>query len=67
MPLLQVHLLEGRSAAVKAQLVRELTEVVESVLGSSSERISILVSEYAEGEWSVGGEPLRRPGAALDE
>lgn len=67
MPLLQVHLLEGRPPAVKAQLVRELTEVVERVLGSSSERISVLVSEYAEGDWNVAGEPLRLPEGALDD
>ena len=60
MPLLQVHLLEGRSEAVKAALMKDLTEVVQRRLGSDSDRISILISEYAEGTWSVGGEPLRR-------
>ena len=67
MPLLQVHLLEGRTAAVKAQLVSELTEVVERVLGASPEGISVLVSEYAEGQWNVGGEPLRLAKAVRDE
>ncbi|GAA1124926.1 tautomerase family protein [Nocardioides aquiterrae] len=67
MPLLQVHLLAGRPPALKAQLVRELTEVVERVLGSSPERVSVLVTEYAEGHWNVGGEPLRLPEAARDE
>jgi 4-oxalocrotonate tautomerase family enzyme len=66
-PLLQVHLFEGRPPAVKAQFVREFTEVVERVLGSSSERISVLVSEYAEGDWNVAGEPLRLPEGALDD
>ena len=67
MPLLQVHLLEGRPTAVKAELVRELTEVVERVLGSSSERISVLVTEYAGGDWNVAGEPLRLGEAAVDD
>ena len=67
MPLLQVHLLEGRPPAVKAQLVRELTEVVERVLGSTSERVSVLVTEYSDGEWNVAGEPLRLPEGALDD
>ncbi len=58
MPLLQVHLLEGRSPAVKAVLVHELTQVVQRCLGSDPERISILVTEYAEGHWNVAGEPL---------
>ena len=67
MPLLQVHLLEGRPKAVKAELVRELTAAVERVLGSSSERISVLVTEYADGDWNLAGEPLRLPEGALDD
>jgi len=46
-PLLRVHILEGRPPSVEAQLVRGLTEGVERVLrvlGSSFERISVLVS-----------------------
>lgn len=64
MPLLQVHLLEGRPPAVKAQLVRELTEVVQHVLGSSRERISVLITEYPEGDWNVAGESLSLPDEA---
>ncbi len=67
MPLLQLHLLEGRPPAVKAQLVRELTDVVERVLGSSADRIAVLVTEYAVSEWNVAGEPLRLPEGALDD
>lgn len=58
MPLLQVHLLEGRSPALKADLVRELTEVVQRHLGSDPERIAVLITEYREGNWNVAGEPL---------
>lgn len=67
MPLLQVHLLEGRPPEVKAQLVRELTDTVERVLGSRPERISVLVTEYAEGQWNVAGEPLRMTQGVSDE
>lgn len=66
-PLLQVHLLEGRPPAVKSQLVRELTDVVERVLGSSRERISVLVSEYSEGDWNVAGEPLSLSEGAIGD
>lgn len=66
-PLLQVHLLEGRPPAVKSQLVRELTDVVQRVLGSSRERISVLVSEYSEGDWNVAGEPLSLPEGAIGD
>lgn len=58
MPLLQVHLLAGRPASVKTSLVEELTEVVHRVLGSDKARISVLLTEYAEGTWNVAGQPL---------
>lgn len=67
MPLLQVHLLEGRPPAVKTELVRELTEVVQRVLGSSPERISVLITEYGDGDWNVGGAPLRPSEGAIDD
>lgn len=66
-PLLQIHLIEGRPPAVKAQLVRELTDVCERVLGSLPERISVLVSEYPEGHWNVAGEPLTLREGATDD
>ena len=66
-PLLQVHLLKGRPQTVKAELVRELTDAVERVLGSSSERISVLVTEYSAGEWNVAGVPLDLPTGAVDD
>lgn len=59
MPLIQVHLLAGRPEPVKAALVAEITEVVNRHLGSAPDRISVLITEYSEGHWNVGGESLR--------
>ena len=67
MPLLQVHLLEGRPTSVRTELVRELTAVVERVLGARPEQILVLVTEYVEGDWNVAGEPLELPQAARHE
>jgi 4-oxalocrotonate tautomerase len=58
MPILEVHLLSGRPDEVKSELVRELTDVVHRTLGSAPERIQVLISEYPDGAWHVGGEPL---------
>jgi 4-oxalocrotonate tautomerase len=66
-PLLQIHLLEGRSPAVKEQLVGELTEVIHRVLGSRSERISVLITEYTREDWNVGGKPLEVGKAVQDD
>lgn len=66
-PLLQVHLIQGRSPEVKAELVRGLTEVVERTLGSDPQRIAVLVTEYAEGHWNVGGEALELGQVVADD
>ncbi len=58
MPFLQVHLLAGRPEATKGALVRELTEAVARTLGSDPDRIQVLLTEYADGEWNVAGKPL---------
>lgn len=60
MPILQVHLLAGRPEDIKASLVQELTQAVERTLGSDSDRIQVLITEYDEGHWTVGGQPLVR-------
>lgn len=61
MPIVQIHMLAGRDNGAKEALARELTAAVEKVLGSSAERIQVLVTEYQEGDWTVGGEVLTLP------
>jgi 4-oxalocrotonate tautomerase len=61
MPFVQIHMLSGRSNAAKKVLVKELTEAVERSIGSSPDKIQVLVTEYAEGDWTVAGEPLTLP------
>lgn len=60
-PIVQIHMLAGRSGAAKETLVKELTAAVERSLGSTPERIQVLVTEYAEGDWTVAGAPLTLP------
>lgn len=65
MPILQIHLLAGRSDATKVELVEELTRAVQRVLGSDPERIQILLSEYGDGQWSKGGKALKLRGGTV--
>jgi 4-oxalocrotonate tautomerase family enzyme len=60
-PIVQIHMLAGRSSSAKQVLVEELTAAVERSLGSSPDRIQVLVTEYAEGDWTVAGQPLTLP------
>ncbi|CUR58814.1 putative enzyme [metagenome] len=61
MPVVEVRLLAGRSVEVKAELAKELTEVVQRHLGSDPQRIQILVTEYEPGTWYAAGESLSAP------
>ncbi|MHB8274802.1 MAG: tautomerase family protein [Dermatophilaceae bacterium] len=59
MPIIHVHLLAGRPAEAKVELAKELTSVMQRTLGSDPERVHVLITEYAEGDWSLGGRPLQ--------
>ncbi|MCL6626232.1 2-hydroxymuconate tautomerase [Alicyclobacillus shizuokensis] len=58
MPLIQLHIVEGRSEAVKRQLITEVTEAVHRALGSPRESIRVLLHELPKQHWAVGGKPL---------
>lgn len=55
MPIVQIHLLEGRSVDLKRQLISEVTDVVSSTLGNPSESIRVLIHEVSEENWGVAG------------
>ncbi len=57
MPIIDVTLIEGRPAAVKAELIRELTDTAEKVLGVPRDTIRVLLRELPPENWGVGGRP----------
>lgn len=56
MPIIDVSLLEGRSAEQKATLIRELTDAAERVLGVPRTSVRVLLREVPAAHWGVGGE-----------
>lgn len=60
MPLIHIHLLEGRSEEKLERLVREVTEAVASVLGVEKERITIVLHELPPSRIAVGGATLEK-------
>jgi 4-oxalocrotonate tautomerase len=62
-PLVQVHIVEGRSESVKQQLIAEVTDAVHRTLGSPVESIRILLYELPRQHWAVAGNPVsnRKP------
>jgi 4-oxalocrotonate tautomerase len=58
MPIIQVNLLEGRSAEIKRELIAEITQAVSRTLGNSPETIRVLLHEVPEENWGVAGVPI---------
>jgi 4-oxalocrotonate tautomerase len=58
MPIIQVNILAGRSAELKAELAAKITEAVCQTLQAPPETVRVLLHEYVEGEWFVAGKPL---------
>ena len=57
MPLIQVTLIEGRSAAAKVELIRTLTEAAVASLNAPRESVRVIVQEVPAAHWAVGGVP----------
>ena len=61
MPIIEVHLLAGRSAAVRDELAGRLTRAAVEVLGVPPPSVRVLMHEVPANDWYVGGEPLSPP------
>jgi 4-oxalocrotonate tautomerase len=55
MPLIQVTLIEGRSADAKTALIRGLTEAAVHAIGAPRESVRVLLQEIPAHHWGVGG------------
>jgi len=55
MPIVQIHLLEGRSKEQKENLVRELTNVICQTVDVEPEQARIILSEMHRDNYSIAG------------
>ncbi|KEO56189.1 2-hydroxymuconate tautomerase [Thioclava pacifica] len=64
MPVIQIHLMEGRTEAQKEALMREVTRAAVDTLGVKPESVRILLQELRSGHFAVAGEPkyVEEPG-----
>lgn len=58
MPLIQMHILEGRSAEAKQRLIAEVTDAVSRSLDANPESIRVLLYELPRENWAVGGKSM---------
>ncbi len=55
MPIIEMHLLEGRSVELKRAAVKAITAACVESLKVPPETVRILITEHAEEHFSVGG------------
>ncbi|MFD1243764.1 2-hydroxymuconate tautomerase [Paralysiella testudinis] len=55
MPIIQVHMMEGRSDAQKEALIAEITAAVVHALGAPKESVRVLIDEMPKQHFGIGG------------
>ncbi|RPJ33476.1 MAG: 4-oxalocrotonate tautomerase [Deltaproteobacteria bacterium] len=55
MPIIQVHMLEGRTQELKKKLVANMTEAVVKSLGVKPEDVRIILMDMAKSNYSIAG------------
>lgn len=55
MPIVHIHMLEGRSLDQKRELVRSVTEAVVSSVGAPPERVHIVIDEMKRENFGEAG------------
>ncbi|CAN5784701.1 hypothetical protein BH11PSE12_BH11PSE12_21940 [soil metagenome] len=55
MPIINIQLLEGRSAEQKRAFVKAVTEVTSTTLACSPESVQILIQDIKKEDWSSAG------------
>lgn len=55
MPIIEMHLMEGRTTEQKSSAAKAITEAVTSSLGVRAESVRILITEHRGAEFYVAG------------
>lgn len=60
MPLIQIHMMEGRPADKKEQLIQEVSQTVSEVLEAPLETVRVLINEIPSDHWGIAGQSVRK-------
>ena len=58
MPLIQINIIEGRSAEKKERLIREVTNTVSEVLDAPIENVRVMIQEMPSAHWGIAGQSV---------
>lgn len=67
MPIIEMHLLEGRTTEQKQRAAAAITQAVVDSLGVRADTVRILITEHEADEFYVAGEPRKRANGAAKE
>lgn len=56
MPIAHLHIMEGRTAAQKETLIREVSQAIARSLDSPLDRVRVVIHEVPKAHFGIGGE-----------
>lgn len=59
MPLIQVSLIEGRTAEQKENLINRITDAVAETLDSPASAVRVIINEVKPENWGIAGETMK--------
>ena len=62
MPIITAHILEGRTAEQKTELIRALTKATVESLSVPADSVRVIVTEMGKDEYGIGGKTARELG-----
>lgn len=62
MPLVQIHMLEGRSEEQIRTLIDKVTDAVCESVAAPREAVRVLITEVPKSHWGIGGKSARELG-----
>lgn len=66
MPIIEMHLLEGRTVEQKRRAAAAITDAVVGSLGVRPDQVRILITEHGLEDFSVGGKTAAQRAATTD-
>ncbi len=62
MPIIQIHIMEGRSDEQKERLIDEVTQAVSRSLDAPEANVRILIDEMPKQNFGIGGQSAKKLG-----
>lgn len=62
MPIVQIHIMEGRSDEQKEKMIEEVTQAVSRTLDAPEANVRILIDEMPKQHFGIGGQSAKKLG-----